>query len=397
MHKTEHQTEHHKAYQVDIAIIGGGIAGLWLLNLLRDKGYSACLIESNTLGCGQTLASQGMIHGGIKYALGGMLTDSSETIAAMPERWQNCLDGNGSIDLRGVETRSRDYYLFSDARLTSRVTAFFGSKLVKGRVSQVEPSDAPEAFQDRSFRGLIYKLQDLVLNTSSLVKHLAARFSDCIYTGAYRLNDSQGQITHLELASGEKIIARHYILAAGSGNGDFIQQLELPVNMQTRPLNQVVVTGAALPDLYAHAVTLRSADKPRLTITTHRSGNEVVWYLGGQLAETGVSRSDEKQLAFARDELRELFPWISFKDCRFSCLRIDRAEASQADQSRPDTPFLGCYDNIMVCWPTKLTLVPLLGDMVMEKLGDDEPAIHQPDLGLHAKIGRPRWEANHEA
>ncbi|MFT6287517.1 MAG: glycerol-3-phosphate dehydrogenase, partial [Alcanivorax sp.] len=30
-----------KQLHIDIAIIGGGIAGLWALNQLRNKGYSA--------------------------------------------------------------------------------------------------------------------------------------------------------------------------------------------------------------------------------------------------------------------------------------------------------------------------------------------------------------------
>ena len=68
----------------DIAIIGGGIAGLWTLNQLRNRGYSAILFEHNALGSDQTIGSQGMIHGGVKYALAGALSNSSETIAAMP-------------------------------------------------------------------------------------------------------------------------------------------------------------------------------------------------------------------------------------------------------------------------------------------------------------------------
>jgi len=51
----------------DVAIIGGGIAGLWLLNRLMNSGYNAILFESKALGSDQTVASQGMIHGGIKY------------------------------------------------------------------------------------------------------------------------------------------------------------------------------------------------------------------------------------------------------------------------------------------------------------------------------------------
>jgi glycerol-3-phosphate dehydrogenase len=58
---------------IDIAIIGGGVAGLWALNQLRNRGFSAVLFEQEALGGYQTMASQGMIHGGIKYALGGRL------------------------------------------------------------------------------------------------------------------------------------------------------------------------------------------------------------------------------------------------------------------------------------------------------------------------------------
>ena len=56
--------------RVDVVIVGGGIAGLWLLNLLRSRGYGAVLIERSAFGDGQTICSQGMIHGGLKYALG---------------------------------------------------------------------------------------------------------------------------------------------------------------------------------------------------------------------------------------------------------------------------------------------------------------------------------------
>ena len=52
--------------QVDIAIFGGGVAGLWLLNRLRKAGYQAILLEADRLGAGQTRYAQGIIHGGTK-------------------------------------------------------------------------------------------------------------------------------------------------------------------------------------------------------------------------------------------------------------------------------------------------------------------------------------------
>ncbi|HEB27268.1 MAG TPA: FAD-dependent oxidoreductase, partial [Porticoccus sp.] len=91
---------------VDIAIIGGGIAGLWLLNRLCNDGYNAVLFEQDDLGGAQTIASQGMIHGGIKYALGGALTGASEAIADMPDHWRRCLNGEGDVDLSQAKVLS---------------------------------------------------------------------------------------------------------------------------------------------------------------------------------------------------------------------------------------------------------------------------------------------------
>ena len=385
-------------YKTDIAIVGGGIAGLWLLNLLRDRGFDTVLLEKRALGNGQTVASQGMIHGGIKYALGGLLTDASETIAAMPARWQACLDGCGELDLRGVKTLSTDYYLFSDARLTSKITAFFGSKAIDGRVKPVSKEHAPEALRHQDFKGLIYQLQDLVLDPVSLLEQLARRHADSIRIGDIKLDSHDSSVRAITLAAGSLVKAKLYIFAAGSGNGPMIDQLQLPVTMQQRPLHQVVVHGGDLPALFAHAVSLRSADKPRLTITTHGTANgNHAWYLGGQLAETGVDRSDASQIRHAKTELSAIFPWLSFDRCQFSTHRIDRAEPGQKDQGRPDTPYARRFDNSLVCWPTKLTLAPMLGDMVLKEIDFEGSGSAQTNFGSNYRIGEAPWEADHEA
>ncbi|MBF2983044.1 FAD-dependent oxidoreductase, partial [Pseudomonas aeruginosa] len=73
-----------QALSTDILIVGGGIAGLWLNARLRRAGYATVLVESASLGGGQSVKSQGIIHGGAKYALHGALTGASEAIADMP-------------------------------------------------------------------------------------------------------------------------------------------------------------------------------------------------------------------------------------------------------------------------------------------------------------------------
>ena len=349
--------------RVDVAIIGGGIAGLWLHNCLLAHGYSSILIEKQQLGSGQTLASQGMIHGGIKYTLGGATTAASETIAAMPERWNRCLGGDDPVDLRGVATLAKDYYMFSDSSVTAKITAFFGSRALAGRVQPVPGKHYPEAFANDSFKGNLYRLHDIVLDTSSLITHLAS--CGHLVRGDPQINHKQGKISGLTLDN-TTVEAGTYILAAGAGNGPLINRLGLPVTMQLRPLHQVIVRGRELPELYAHAVTLSAGDKPRVTFTTHRAAEEKAWYLGGLLAETGVQRTESEQIDYAKRELADLVPWINVSACTFGTLRIDRAEAGQSERLRPDRPFARRYGNVVVCWPTKLTLAPMLGDRVLK-------------------------------
>ena len=84
----------------DVLIVGAGVAGLWLNARLRGQGFSTVLVESASLGGGQSVKSQGIIHGGAKYALHGALTGASEAIADMPRR------SNRSTIRRSAHSRS---------------------------------------------------------------------------------------------------------------------------------------------------------------------------------------------------------------------------------------------------------------------------------------------------
>ena len=84
-------------FKVDLVILGGGIAGLWLLNRLTSQGYNVCLLEAEKLGNGQSIASQGIIHGGLKYALDGAVSGATNAIATMPSHWRQCLAGKADV------------------------------------------------------------------------------------------------------------------------------------------------------------------------------------------------------------------------------------------------------------------------------------------------------------
>jgi glycerol-3-phosphate dehydrogenase len=382
--------------QIDIAIIGGGIAGLWALNQLRNVGYSAVLFEHSGLGSDQTIASQGMIHGGVKYALSGALNGGSQAIADMPAQWQQCLAGDGPVDLRGAKVLSNDFFLWSSASLGSRFTSFFASKVMRGRVQKLRADDFPTPLRDRQFSGQVYRLVDLVLDVPSVVKTLAERHRNAIFKIDWRtaqLDQQNGQTTiHLP---GARLTPNCLLLTAGAGNEQLIEQLGgTGPAMQRRPLQQVLVKHEYSESLYAHC--MGSNPSPRLTISTHTtSSGEPVWYLGGDLATEGVNDTPEILIAKAQKELHGLFPWIEFGHCEWRVIKIDRAEPKQSRLLKPDEAYVGAVDgldNVLAAWPTKLTLCPDLGNQIEKALqARNIRPQYTPDMSAIADLGFPEF------
>ena len=172
-----------QALSTDILIVGGGIAGLWLNARLRRAGYATVLVESASLGGGQSVKSQGIIHGGAKYALHGALTGASEAIADMPRRWRACLGSDGELDLRGVRLLSEAHYLWSPGGLAGSLTSFFASKAVRSRVEQAKGEDLPPALRDKGFKGKAYRLTEIVFDVPDLIRRLAELAGDSLLAG----------------------------------------------------------------------------------------------------------------------------------------------------------------------------------------------------------------------
>lgn len=358
-----------KQLNVDVVIFGGGVAGLWLLARLRQAGYHALLLENEALGAGQTRFSQGIIHGGTKYALTGKLTASSESIFAMPQIWRDCLKGSGQVDLSSAIILSPHQYMWSTPSLLSRISGFFVSRVVRGRMLAVKKEQRPAAFQNKNFKGKVYRLDEPVLDAASVIHALATPNLNRTMHIKSVTDFSDNKIT-VETVSGEtwEIATLKTILAAGKGNAGLLKLMGRGVpEMQLRPLQMVMLRGGLPEKLYAHC--LGASINPRITITSHedRSGN-IVWYLGGQLAEDGVHRSKNEQIKEAKKELASLMPWLDFSLMQWSTLNISRAEPKQKQGQRPASSYYFEQDNVITTWPTKLALAPSLADDVVALL-----------------------------
>lgn len=401
-----------KTVQVDIVIFGGGIAGLWALNRLRRLGYQAVLLESHALGGGQTLKSQGIIHGGLKYALTGFLTGSANAVEAMPNRWKAALAGTGEINLQNVRILSHDQLLCSTGRLQSELTNFFASKTLRSRTRKLPKKHYPPILQNPAFKGNVYRLEEIVLDTRSLVETLVMPYQDYLF----KINSEQGyhfdrsaenphNIGSLIITSGNNTLrlqAKRYLFTAGAGNSTLLQTFENAPKMQMRPLHMALVKLKKPAPFFAHCI--EHGQNPTLTITSHQTClGDFVWYLGGQLAENGIQYSQGEQIALAKKTLNRLFPWVDLNSAEWGSFFVNRAEPAQPMGKRPETAWLKTLGNIIIAWPTKLALAPLLSDYLIAQLQHDKitpssaEALETPEFMTLEKptIAAAPWEHVH--
>jgi hypothetical protein len=357
----------------DVLIFGGGIAGLWILDELRRAGIDAILVEKRALGDGQTVASQGIIHGGLKYMFDGHVTPGVKAIAEMPVIWRECLTGKREPDLSATKVRSDWCYLWGTGSLKSRVFMAGSTIALRAAPEPVERKDWPDAIGEA--KGKVMRVGEQVIDTVSLMRNFAQR--------------NRGRIF---LSDNIEADAKCFILAAGEGNAELRKKFGLSDNvMQRRPLHMVMARGN-LPELFGHCV---GGAKPRITITTARdSAGRTVWQIGGQIGEDGVKMSDSDFIKHAANEMEECVPGLKLDGVEISSYRIDRAEAATGMGQRPEDVHILREGNVMTVFPTKLALAPRLAERVLGELNIEHPTsnIEHRTEGEEPPIARPPWE-----
>lgn len=391
--------------ETDVAIIGGGIAGLWLLNQLREAGFSAVLLESGTLGGEQTHKAQGIIHGGAKYALQGIATGAAGAIADMPARWRACLSGKAGPDLSGVPVLSEKQYLWTTGSLVSKMAGYLAGLALRGEVRSLPREDFPDIFRHPQFKGEVYTLEEQVVDVHALIRELVKPHQDAIF----RIHapvpedfhyDTSGELTGIDIHAAPFpsvcLRAKKYIFAAGSGNGLLLENTRHEVELQRRPLHMVMAKHDFPHMLYAHCPGASTV--PRITITTHRAPDgKNIWYLGGQIAEEGITRDASQQCETARHELQTLFHWLDFRDVQFAAFRVDRVEAKQSGRKRPDSFSVSAFSNYFTVFPTKLALAPALSENILQQLLSEKIRSGKSDIRELCAFpmppfARPMWE-----
>lgn len=393
----------------DLVILGGGIAGLWTLSEASRQGYRCILLEAFTLGSGQTIASQGIIHGGLKYTLQGMMTGSARRIREMPLIWRKSLAGEQSPDLSQTEIRSPHCYLWRTESLSSRL-GMFGAKMgLQVAPQNLAPEDTPEVLANCP--GSIGVMEEQVISPYSLITNFADSFRNQIFKYdpeqlKFQL-DSNGNITAVQIqtATGEPLTieTEAVLLTAGRGNEGLRKQARRQTDstdspcMQTRPLHMALVRGD-LPAFSGHCV---DGAKTRVTITSDTdSQGRTVWQLGGQVAEVGVTMNRRDLIAHAARELAACVPGIDLTGLEWNSYAVDRAEGVTKSGLRPETPQILKDGNLLTAWPAKLALAPRLAEEVCQNLSqmnvvptaDDASWLDVFSSLPTPEVAQPPWE-----
>lgn len=346
----------------DIVIFGAGIAGLWTLNHLKRLGYDTLLLESQSVGGGQSIASQGIIHSGLKYTLAGKVNKLAQSISAMPDVWRSALKGEGSVDLSAARVSAQSQLLLIPQGIMGGFINIFTKTILGENVGELPPERWSETLKDSGFKGRVIYMNELVLDIPSVIQSLYKPYQESI-----KHIDTPEE--PLEFLEHHYIKARKIIFTAAQSNQIIAQKYQHDHELQTqlRPLIMGFLKPAPF-ELYAHLVG--ASEKPIATITTHKAlDGTLIWYLGGQVAEKEIGADIETVREDMRKALKQYFPALSLNGLKWSTLSINRAEGKSLTEGwMPDTPTVHAQGNIIYCWPTKLSFAPLLTKLILQKI-----------------------------
>ena len=348
---------------VDIVIVGAGIAGLWTFNRLMAAGYDALLLERDAIGGGQTIASQGIVHSGLKYSLAGRVNETARSISAMPERWRAALRGEGEVDLSAARTRADSQFLMIPGGFMGGLTRLVAQRALGGDTRGVAAEEWPDGLRAAGFRGSLVFMDEPVLDVPSVVRALAEPYRDAV-----RRIDPERAAAPLDFLRAHGIEARSVLFTAAADNVPIAaaNRHDDGLGDQHRPLLQGLMKPAPFP-LYAHLVG--SSDKPVATVTTHATADgTLVWYLGAAVAERAKDADPGEVYAAARAGFAAYLPGLDLAGVEWAVVPVDRVEGRTRGLRMPDTPTLHRVGDVLYGWPTKLTFAPLLGDMVAAEL-----------------------------
>lgn len=351
---------------VDVLILGSGVQGLWLLNDLIRAGYSALLIERDSIGGDQTLHSHGFIHQGIGYPHCHHLSDFQRAA----EHWRRFV--SASEDLVSHTSAHVGFVGLANSLL-------WEDHWQKARLSY-KVEEIPKQFCGSTLRKL-YRTDEFAVHLVRLIERLCEPVREFIVHGEVKqIRAVNGQVTDMTAAIGARSFRIHpqsVVLAAGEGNAQLISQIDgldhsTPAH-HLRKSHVVVVRGQSLLE----PINLLIPDIWLFVVSQTGDDGHPVWLLTSDVdkAYDGQSGPDADAIQRTVAKLR------CFDPALFSRTNVSKMEwgayvgLKVEPDSNPDgpPPLQWCIKsfglaNLFAVWPTKLTFAPLASADVVSQL-----------------------------
>lgn len=349
--------------RIDVLIIGGGIAGLWLLDDLLGRNYSALLVESKALGTGQTVASQGILHSGFKHSAVGRKDAFVNNLRSMLSLWRECLDGMRQPDLHLVARRSEYCCVWRTDTIASYMGQLGARLGLQGGMEIVARENIPLPLANRDG---VFRLKEQVIDPASLVSVLAMRNRKRIIQADVRIADHSAGKTAV-ITSPDKMRACEFkpemtVLTAGEGNSALREAFGLSGKLMAHLPLRILTLRGDLPDLNGFCIEKMHA---KVVVTTQRiSRQEAVWQVATESAHPDDPADFEP---FAMNELRNALPGFDWPAVAIGSYCANRAEPLIKDK-RPSDVYASVEGNVITAWPTKLVLAPRLAEQIYARL-----------------------------
>jgi glycine/D-amino acid oxidase-like deaminating enzyme len=355
---------------LDVLVLGGGVQGLWLLRDLTEAGYAAALLDPNPIGGAQTLHSQGFIHHGHAYP--HLDADAPQTFKRAVAKWTPLLN-----DAPEVVARDRAYVGF-----LALTNALFWQRSWMERTLRFASTPQPPGFPENTLERIYYTPQAQI-RPGKLARHLATPFESAIGHGKVELVDLSRDDSRVDAVIARvadkriKIQPSFVVLAAGAANEalvrlPFLLKVDLPpthtrqsfvlaVRSEGPPLPEIALL---VPDLWLFIVAQRMDDGAPIWLVSSGIDEEE---MRGPFTDTARTFLQKLRLAFPT-----IFDGEAFAQLRFGYYLGTKVEARVAGNKDPPPVITAVHplerSNVILVWPTKLTLAPLASEQVLDAL-----------------------------
>jgi glycerol-3-phosphate dehydrogenase len=301
----------------DVAIVGGGITGAGIANLLSENGLKVILLERNDFGSGTSSGSTKLIHGGLRY-LANLKFREVRTL--LKER--NYLSKNTEI-VKFMNFRILlDEYSWKKYSLR---TGLFIYNVLSGSLkipkfstnTGIYPSNVKGYFSYEDAYSDDTKL--VIFNIASAVKHGAHCINYCEALDFVE-NDQRVNINILDKISGRKLqITSSYVInAAGPWSGiisqyhkrKFSDSLKLSKGVHLIVSSDVVST--------SDAIVFRSHIDKRQMFIIPRGETVILGTTDEFISDPDDFTVTEENIDYIIESVRRFYPDLVKKDVLFS-------------------------------------------------------------------------------